>query len=517
MNACVSLFVAGVAILAQTEAEPPADAPTPQQIAQAIEELGDDDFGVRQQASLKLWRAGQAAEKELWTAAESVDPEVAMRARRILRNFRYGIYPDTPDDVLQSINQFRFGAEDARQAVLRQLVEKQRLDTVMTLLRTVDDAQQRQQLTAGLLRGIEKLAGPMFVSGDWQRVEALLRLGAVSDEGMRNYAAYLAMRGRLEPAVASLRKQFDRQPHPLDAELLAYLLRASGDLPAARQMAEAAGNAELIAGLDLEAGDWPKLADACDEACRDAAGTLRGGIVELGELAAFHRLAGNAKGADEAAAAIVALARRKPNKLWYCVEALLINGRYDEALTLCREDRPTAAFDLLCVQSRPIDALRLAGYDLSASSRRPWFTSRGAGAEDEAPWRSDRLAEGLKAAGLLARLGESSTAKTLLEELAPVAIEQQGSLLRRLCFVEYAAGFHDAAWDHAAAALQDRSGTAVLGAFYPSRADAAEAWWELFRERYPQETSQATLARVRQVIAPARDGALDRQEWLELV
>src|SRR5688572_12646902 len=66
-------------------------------IARAIAELAHPDSRVRERASRFLWLAGKAATAALTEAAQSGDPEVAARARSILFDFKYGIYPDTPN------------------------------------------------------------------------------------------------------------------------------------------------------------------------------------------------------------------------------------------------------------------------------------------------------------------------------------------------------------------------------------------------------------------------------------
>src|SRR5207248_1409590 len=78
-------------------------------IRKAIEELGDDSFAVREQASQRLWSAGRAAEPALQAALKSADPEVARRARALLDRFEYGIYPDTPKNIVELVQQFRAG------------------------------------------------------------------------------------------------------------------------------------------------------------------------------------------------------------------------------------------------------------------------------------------------------------------------------------------------------------------------------------------------------------------------
>src|SRR5262245_57804530 len=87
----LGLFVALLTCMppSATGAEQPASetqSPVSQaRIAEAIRQLGDQDFRVRERATQTLWAAGQAAEPALRSAVEEgSDPEIARRARAIL-------------------------------------------------------------------------------------------------------------------------------------------------------------------------------------------------------------------------------------------------------------------------------------------------------------------------------------------------------------------------------------------------------------------------------------------------
>src|SRR5262245_37768003 len=100
----------------QVAAEAPAavEAPTPEAIAQAIRDLGGDRFADREKASRFLWAAGAAAEPALEKAAASPDPEVSRRAKAVLDRFRWGIYPDTPRELVALIDRYRAGTQEAK-------------------------------------------------------------------------------------------------------------------------------------------------------------------------------------------------------------------------------------------------------------------------------------------------------------------------------------------------------------------------------------------------------------------
>ena len=76
-----TIFVAAAMLVAAPAFAQPAK-PTDEQIRQAVTDLGDERFAVRQRALKLLISAGDTAEKPLREAANSRDPEVERQARQ---------------------------------------------------------------------------------------------------------------------------------------------------------------------------------------------------------------------------------------------------------------------------------------------------------------------------------------------------------------------------------------------------------------------------------------------------
>jgi tetratricopeptide (TPR) repeat protein len=495
--------------------QPGQPGPTVEEIDRAIEALGDERFSAREQASEFLWRAGKAAEPALKEARRSDDVEVAARAGRILQHFQFGIYPDTPGEVITLIGRYRYGTQAAKLSALRTLLGKGETTTLLTLLKTEPDENFRKQLTDGLLRDFDKLAGALFIQGDWAKAEQLLEIGATSDEGMRNYAAYLLLRGQLQAKVSVLKDTVAGNRNTVDAKLLVYLLRAGGDLPGARSAAEKTSDTLLTAGILFELGNWRQLARLHGSAPEETTATLPGGIVDLGYAAAYHRLAGNAEELEEAVSGIEKLAERKPNKLWYCGETLIINERYPEAVELLKDGRRTSAFELLRLQLRFREALRLAGIAEVRGPRAAWFAQVEPGAEIESAERRERFAMGLSVALMLWTLNEKEQAANLFAQLAQAAKEDNNLSLRSVCEAEYEVGLTEQAFEHAATVLSKGWNTSVLRTLFPESGDAAAVWWKFFCQKFPDEPRRVTLGRLRRLLSPA--AAVDPgDDWLKL-
>src|ERR1043166_5205060 len=84
--------------------------------------MGDANFVVREKASMFLWKAGRSAEPALQAAAKSADLEVRRRALALLEHFEYGIYPDTPQNIVELVQQFRAGNPSTRLGTLQKLL-----------------------------------------------------------------------------------------------------------------------------------------------------------------------------------------------------------------------------------------------------------------------------------------------------------------------------------------------------------------------------------------------------------
>ncbi|MCH7728015.1 MAG: hypothetical protein IH991_16290, partial [Planctomycetes bacterium] len=178
-------FGLSVALFAPPEAVPEGpkvQAASDEAIAKAVRELGDDQFSVREKASRFLWRQGLAAEAALVVAAKSKDAEVRARALRILNEFRSGILPDTPAEIVSLIRQFRSGDPRKQQLAFRELINQQRFTELANLIRIVPDVNMRRQMLTQLMQNPK--AVEQFI--DLKRLEALIEsVAADKDEAWR--------------------------------------------------------------------------------------------------------------------------------------------------------------------------------------------------------------------------------------------------------------------------------------------------------------------------------------------
>ena len=203
-------------------------------IAQAIADLGSPNYSKRDRASQGLWRAGIEAQAALETAvANSDDFETICRARQILLSFHLGIYPDTPPQIASQIKTFHLGNFYIKQRVAQELLASGKTDLLRRLIDAEPNSRNRDQLSRMFLpqvgsraagvpssyapgvlgfapRDVGLEARDKLARRDFDAAEQLLH-DSTEDSAVRDYAALLLARGKLDAAIAQLRAKRPRQ------------------------------------------------------------------------------------------------------------------------------------------------------------------------------------------------------------------------------------------------------------------------------------------------------------------
>jgi hypothetical protein len=118
------IFGAGAAL-----ADSKPAAPSKDEIAKWIKQLGDADFDVRQKASEQIWNATDdettsIIEAALREALKSDDTEIVRRASELLDRLQTGINAKTPKKVVDLLERFRAAEPGARKEIIKELLTK---------------------------------------------------------------------------------------------------------------------------------------------------------------------------------------------------------------------------------------------------------------------------------------------------------------------------------------------------------------------------------------------------------
>jgi tetratricopeptide (TPR) repeat protein len=485
----------------------PAPKPTPKQIAQWIEQLGDSRFAVRENASKKLWEAGSAAEAGLQKALTSDDAEVVRRARDILNQFKWGIYSDTPADIVALIHTYRSGGGDTRSETLQKLLQSgpAGLQAVLKIARAEADPNQRKivdvmissKLPAAFLQALE--------DNQFDKFEALLVLG--HDSGFiehRQYTAYWLLRGKLDERIAHFTSLLKTTPKAKrNIAILVYLHRAKGEMAEARKAGELAGHDDLLEAILYEMADWKALA------ARKTPAGATSTVEQWAFRVAFTRLAGENDASNAALAELRKEAAKPPereNGQFELAKTLLVNDRPAEGLEVLAKvsDRQTVLFEILAARLQYREALALVDQPRPAGSRQ------------------QKELEILKARTLLL-LGEKDRSQAEFARLAEQIKDGVDPFwVASLLETEYRLGLKDQAFEHCGKLLNTVPPGPVavhlppicLSKVFPNQGEVAETLWDLLRARFKEERAAVVLKRLRDVL----EGRADARElctWIE--
>lgn len=513
-----------LSVVIGSRGETPAPKPTTKQIAQWIEQLGDNDFAAREKATKKLWQAGAAAESALEKALKSDDPEVVRRARELLEKFHWGIYPDTPADIVALIRAYQSSKDKPRLEVFQKLMDSGEagLRAVGKIGSAEKDEDQRKALRDLFANPLHAAFLQTVTEEKYEHFERLLergREGKIID--LKQYAAYWLLRGKLPETIARFAARL--REHPDDAwaaQTLAYLHRANGDLMEARLAAEKSGRGDLLEGILYEAGDWLALTGLTYNEERER-GSEKGNhhiagtpspVEKWAFRAAYARLAGKQVLFDNALTELRKFKETgdKPDASpFVAAKALLLNDRPTDGLDLLAKTKDrTILFDILCTRLDFAKALEL---EEKPSTANPKFPT------DIDFWR----------ARTLYFLGDKEEANKRFSHIAEfIKDDVDPYWVVNLLMREYRAGLKDLAFEHCAKvlsvaprkSLRRRDGgpmeESFLAQVFPEQATVAEVWWLLFREKFKEESGAAVLKRVRQLIE-GKIAAKEIKGWIE--
>jgi hypothetical protein len=114
----------------------PVDA---DRIEELIEQLAHRDFDVRERATDRLRQIGMLAVPRLRRARESEDPEVRMRAARILNSVEWGLPDDAPEELVNALRNFKSLPSARHQPALKLVRDRMGANALPFLLARAED------------------------------------------------------------------------------------------------------------------------------------------------------------------------------------------------------------------------------------------------------------------------------------------------------------------------------------------------------------------------------------------
>jgi tetratricopeptide (TPR) repeat protein len=505
-----------------------AEDATPKQIAQWIQQLGDDRFTVRENASKQLWQAGAAAEVALEQAIKSDDAEVVRRVRELLDKFRWGIYPDTPADIVAQIRVYRSGEGNTRVEAFEKLLDggDKGMRAVLKIVAAERSAEHRRVLQQVLTRRLPDAFQSAVKEGKYEYFESLLELGHEGKLFANNqYVAYWLLRGKHREILARYEQKL--KTHPNDqwtAQTLVYLYRANDDLESARKAAEKCGDERLLEGILQELGDWQALAARTfkdEEPIKRTDNTDPFGEARSHERverwafrAAYQRLAGKQKDFEKAANELQKIAVEEVDRdprAFIAAKGLLLNDRPEDGLEILKTipDRQSLVFDILCARLRYKEALA-------------WEPKPAADAK-----KIPRL--DFARARILCVLGEKEGEARFKRFGEMIKDNIDAQWVQALLEEEYRAGLIELAFTHAGKAMSVRLPPGTVQGYdglfrademyitqlFPQESSTARNLWGMLRTNlFNDKTNAITLKRLRDLME-GKIPAKEVKTWIE--
>ncbi len=218
---------------------------------ETIRKLASESYAERVEATRELWQEGASAKEALMEAAKSRDPEMAMRARDLLRKIDLDIRPDTDPKIIELMERYRGANQTQKSTIFHELRRLRAWRQILRLYAREADPSIRQSL-AGMVDGIAlHAARESIVLGDPDGALEYLEMTRASSAGSMALAAFHRSRGTLDQEIEAMDDPQSRE----DFIWLAALHRAGDDPANAARFARKAGDERLAAAMEMLMGN----------------------------------------------------------------------------------------------------------------------------------------------------------------------------------------------------------------------------------------------------------------------
>jgi hypothetical protein len=478
-------------------------------IEQAIKDLGHEEFAARERATEYLIGAGEAAIPAVQAAAKSTDPEVALRAKIVLKRLASGVPPGMPPELASLIEDFLAADRNRKSDLIRRLEQPAEFQVLAGVVAKEKDATQRRTLEAFLRGRMSSLASQQYRTNRLDEAEAVLRSLAPDAASEAMLLSLQSATGRLNLRTVELTVSLAANADQAGQRRLALMHRAAGDLTQARAAAAKLESKDLTLWLAIEAVDWPAALAANLDRYAGQEPTTE----QLAFTLVLSHYAQDEKAFAAAKAQIIQVAADRPADLWPAAEALLAAEQFDDAIELLKRGVPAAAFYLLWYRHDFEAAFALANAQPGARFDAEWLTKLPDGNLVPTSLSIRRTDYAGDIASVLHYTGRKVEARQVLDVLRAAVQSEPGTSLawHDLVEADLRMGLRERALEDAAAPLSRPSGTPV-----PPLEFAANYLYgaNVFHELYGRESAQRYSPLWSQLLA-AHDG--DARATLPLV
>lgn len=343
-----------------------------------IQKLADPSFKVREEATQQIWMIGEEALAALQIAAAADDPEMTHRASELIRKIELSITPQTDPAVSALIARYVKAPPNERLNLLNQLTKKRAWRQILKLYATEKNPELRVRLQNSAREVAVHAARECLVRGDPAGAREFLEMAPADSAGLMALAEFHRSQGTLD---AELKRAAATGGKNSEAWRLA-LQRAAGNLEAARDVANATGDAQISAVMAALMGDplpWLRTCLAADGAC-----AIHKRYTQL----AIEKWQGRAVRPSELEPLVTVAGGRNSSDRQHAINVLFLLGEARIAERAMVKSSPFAAFEHFESHERIPDAFGALNLDPENPDFVTWVGKRidhlsDAGAEDD--------------------------------------------------------------------------------------------------------------------------------------
>ena len=221
-------------------------------ISSAIQQLADEDYDRREEATKFLWANATVAELKDLTTDEN--PEVRIRAQRLVQTILTGLTPDTPPDIVTLVNSFAKASPEDKARIIQKLISKSAYIPAFTLSNQLDPDLALHKEVQNQVKELPPNAVKHYL--EEEKPELALRVTDIvepSSTNSRLWAFVHMIQGTAKSALAQLLAKDPQDEHSKSRVLALY--RSMAETDDAIAWAEKYQQQDYLAGQALFAND----------------------------------------------------------------------------------------------------------------------------------------------------------------------------------------------------------------------------------------------------------------------
>lgn len=216
-----------------------------------LQQLSDQQFSVREKATMELWKRGLEAQPKLRLAAQSDEPETALRAADLLRKIDLQLTPESDPEIIDFCVRYPKASVTEKSRILRVLQQKRAWWQLLKLCAAESDEKLVKQYALPMERVALFAAREQLLKNRVDEAFKVLQIAPISSSSQ----LFLAELHRTQGTLAAELARAKDEPGVKGASWRLALHRANGDFKAARKEAMNAGDTEMAAAMAVLCGD----------------------------------------------------------------------------------------------------------------------------------------------------------------------------------------------------------------------------------------------------------------------